>query len=85
MTVSSVEDYKLEIFNKLKDYLGANSSKFKEIKKKGNHGDLIYKLISILSKNPFANYSEISKKLKISYDELKDLNSIIRDVDFFQN
>ena len=33
MIVSSVKDQKLEILNKLKDYLGANSSKFKEIKK----------------------------------------------------
>ena len=84
MTVSLVEDHKLEVLSKLKDYLDAHKSKFKEIKKKSNHGDLIYKLISILSKNPFANYSEISEKLNISYDELKDLNSIIRDVDFFQ-
>ena len=50
MTVSLVEDHKLEVLSKLKDYLDAHKSKFKDIKKKSNHGDLIYKLISILSK-----------------------------------
>ena len=34
MTVSLVEDHKLEVLSKLKDYLDAHKSKFKEIKKK---------------------------------------------------
>jgi dTDP-4-amino-4,6-dideoxy-D-glucose ammonia-lyase len=80
----TVADHKQEILNKLNVYLNSNKSKFKQKSKKNNYGDLIFNLISVLSNNPLLNYYEIAKILNISLDELKDLNSIVREVDFFQ-
>ena len=79
----SVIDLKNEIFNKIDEYLLKTINK-NNIKKKSNFKEIIFNIILILSKNPLTEYSEIVKKFKITVEELKEFNLIIREIDFFQ-
>ena len=79
----SVKDLKNEIFNKIDEYLLKTINK-NNIKKKSNFKEIIFNIILILSKNPLTEYSEIVKKFKITVEELKEFNLIIREIDFFQ-
>ena len=83
MNNDSVKDLKNEIFNKIDEYLLKTINK-NNIKKKSNFKEIIFNIILILSKNPLTEYSEIVKKFKITVEELKEFNLIIREIDFFQ-
>ncbi len=80
----SIPDLKSDIFNKIDEYLLKKKFKKSNIIRKSNLKDLIFNIISILSKNPLTDYSEIIKKLEITLEELKELNLIIQDIDYFQ-